>query len=248
MKKSTLVLLSICVWGRNLDGMLRSKDQKIIMTAALVPDADPRSQARMEQYIKAFQSLNQYAAGEDAYVVEALRTQGPTFLEKFIDKDKVFYSTANDLSLKNRGLNEALTLLEALAHFNFDAETLIIKFTGRYHLLSNHFFNIIKENPGYDAYLQKFPEGKIGLVAAAMKCKFWKEAYESLDYATLERDNVLLEKALGDFIAAKIQAGEIKVLWIEKADIGGDNFGTTTFSSVVPVAPSAAPGQTIIKF
>ena len=94
---------------------------RVILTAALTNN---HFELRKNQYIKSLDILSSYDY-QNPYIVEALKKTGPTFLDEY--STNVFYSTCNNPSLKNHGVNEARSLLEALNYFEFADDDIILK-------------------------------------------------------------------------------------------------------------------------
>lgn len=195
---------------------------RIALTAALVENyADFRKQ----QYIDAITILFKYGY-TDLYIVEAIRKQGPTFLEDF--SNHVFYSTLNDPTLRNHGINEAKTLMEGCRYFNFDPEDMIIKFTGRHRIMSDYFLKIVENNPDYDAFVKVNEDGNVFTLGFAMKYKYMKEMYETMDYNGLNEHMIPIEYRVGDYIKRKKSEGNFKVYYLDKLDMTANLLGSST--------------------
>jgi hypothetical protein len=206
---------------------------KVVLTAALT---DSHFEFRKNEYIQSFTRIIQYGYS-DFYIVEALKKNGPTFLDDY--SNHVFYATTNNPNCLNQGINESKTLLEALDYFNFDPEDMIIKLTGRHRFLSDYFLRTVESNPGYDAFVRycsglapAFVDGMIPTMCFAMKCKYLKEMYESIDYKVMEQQDVPIEWIIASFIARKHAYDNLKVFVVDRLDIRLNAF-----------ASSASPGQ-----
>jgi len=126
-------------------------EMRIILTAALT---DNHFEFRKNQYIESLNILADYGY-QNPYIVEAIKKVGPTFLDDY--STNVFYATCNNPSSINHGANEARTLLEALEHFQFADDDIILKLTGRYQLLSDRLLRIIKKNQNnFDAFISDY--------------------------------------------------------------------------------------------
>ena len=73
---------------------------RIVCTAALT---DAFFEFRKQQYIEACFMLTKLGY-KDFYIIEALKKQGPTFLDYCCPH--VFYASANNPFLKNNGIND----------------------------------------------------------------------------------------------------------------------------------------------
>jgi hypothetical protein len=196
----------------------------LVLTAALTQSY---SDFRKKQYISTCKQLVTLGYTKDNfYIVEALNKKGPTFLDAYCNN--VFYATTNNASLRNKGINEALTLNEALYYFNFDDDDIIIKMTGRYFPLSDYFFNLIKNNLDYDAFFFLTPSGDFTTLAFAMRCKYLKEMYQALDYALIEGVNMCIETAVSNWIKHMIANKTIRFYAVDKLNIRVELDGSAT--------------------
>lgn len=209
------------------DPIIRCTSKKIMLTAALT---DAHYEFRQQQYIESFNILK-VLGYENFYVVEALKKQGPTFLDDY--SKHVFYSTVNGTCFRNQGINEARTSLEATYHFKFESEDMIIKLTGRHLFLSDYFLKLVANNPDYDAFVKIDDNGDVFTVCFAMKCKYFQEMYEHMDFNNMEVRWINLEHEVGNYIKQKVREGQFKVYYVDKLDVKADNFG----SSTAPGAP-----------
>lgn len=185
---------------------------RIVLSAALT---DAHYEFRKQQYIEAFNTLEKYGY-KDVYVVEALKQQGPTFLDTYTKN--VFYSSVNDPKFKNNGINEARTLLEGIYHFNFGPDDMIIKLTGRYRLLSSYFLQLVHDNPDYDVFIKFFERNEPCAMTFcfAMRCKFFQEMYEQMDYDAMESQWIVAEYEVAKYIVRKANDGKCRVFLCTK--------------------------------
>lgn len=216
LKKMIFIVCTFCV-SSNVQTVIR-----IVLTAALV---DNYADFRKQQYIDAFIILFKYGY-HDLYVIEAIKKQGPTFLEDF--STHVFYSTVNDPTLRNHGINEAKTLMQGCIYFDFDPEDMIIKFTGRHRIISDYFLKIVESNLDCDAIVKVNEDGNVFTLGFAMKYKYMKEMYETMDYAGLNEHMIPIEYRVGDYIKRKKREGEFKVYYIDKLDMTANLLGSST--------------------
>jgi len=203
----------------------------VICTAAL---ADSHYEFRKQQYIDAFEALRQRGLN-NVFVVEALKKHGPTFLEDL--SKNVFYATRNNPNLKNHGINEAVTLLEGCEHFKFEPEDIVIKFTGRHKVTSDHLLKIVENNSEFDAFVKVdadgkvFTPGSVFTLGFAMRYKYLKEMFETMDFARLNEKMIPLETGVGEYIRANKEA--IKIYYLDKLGMTANLLGSTT----IPGAP-----------
>lgn len=194
---------------------------KIVATTAL---SDRHYDYRLQQYVNSFTALRNFGYS-DFFIVESVAKNGPTFLEEY--SKNVFYSTANDPKLKNYGINEAKTLLECCAHYNFEPDDMIIKLTGRHAFGSDRFFKIVENNPDMDAIVKINEYDGVLTLAFAMRYKFLKEMYEQIDYDRLEKYLYSIEYSVGEYVKRKKNEGTLKVRYIDNLGIKSNFYGST---------------------
>ncbi len=194
---------------------------RIVCTAALT---NAHYNYRKHQYLEAFSILDKLGY-QDFYIIEALKKNGPTFLDSY--SRNVFYATVNNPNLRNNGINEAKTLLEGCEHFKFGPEDIIIKLTGRYHLMSDFLFKIVENNPDYDAFVKINQDGTACTFGFAMKYKYLKEMLENIDYDVIERQMISIEYRVADYIKIKNKEDNFKIYYLEKLDIKYNIYGST---------------------
>lgn len=196
---------------------------RILCTAALTKN---HYEFRKQQYIKSLAILNSLGY-PNPYVVESCSKRGPTFLDDL--SKKVFYSGVNNSQLKNHGINEAKTMLEACSYFNFSLDDTIIKLTGRYELISDHLFKTVeKDQENFDAFIKTQSDDYVYTLAFAMKYKYLKEMLETIDYSELERKMIPLECGVSDYIKRKKREPHFKIMHLAKLDVKADLFGSST--------------------
>jgi len=203
-------------------------EMRLILTSALT---DSFFEVRKEQYLEAFRILRSLGYN-DFYIIEGFRNAGPSFLDEH--SKNVFYSTAQDLTLASRlnGINEAKTCLQGVNYFDFDPDDMIVKLTGRYHLVNDSFFKTVQNNiNNYDAIVKINPgNGNIYTLCFAMKCKYYKEMYETLDYHAMQYQQIDLETQVGNYVKRKIAEGNFKILYVDKLDVKAILYGTSTWT------------------
>ena len=176
------------------------------------------------QYIKSFDILNQYGY-RDFYIIEALAKKGPTFLDEY--SNHVFYAQTNNAHLRNKGINEAKTILEALLYYKCDNDDIIIKMTGRYHWLSNDFFTLVENHQDVDAIVKCDSTGQVHTLAYAMRCKHFIAMFQQMNYEFMEAHMVNLEYEVAQYIKRKVAEGNFKVIICEKLHIEANLHGSS---------------------
>lgn len=164
-----------------------------VCTAALIPQ---NYEARKNQYIESLLLLKKY--GCDVYVIESCQS-GPTFLDEYCDH--VCYTQSNNSMYINKGLNEAISLKIGLRFFDFGADDMIIKFTGRYSLKSDEFIRLVENNPEVDAVVRAWADNDAYSVIFALKLKYFLEFLDNeMIYEYMERLNWGFEHVFGTYI------------------------------------------------
>jgi len=204
----------------NVDHFMRmfTQDIKIICTAALLNN---QYEMRKQEYEKALKQI--IAFGYEPYIVEACKQSGPTFLDSY--SSHVLYSNVNDARLKNKGVNEARSLIEATKVFNFHDNDMVIKLTGRYYLNSDMFIKLIKANPEYDAFVKVDAYGQVLTGCFGIRYKHLKGFLHQLDFALMERNMINIEFELKTYLE-KMKAKGMKVYYCDKIDLTMNVFGT----------------------
>lgn len=192
------------------------KPLKVIFTAALIEN---QWEMRKQEYIYSLNSLLGY--GLSPYIVEACKTS--SFLDEY--KLPIFYPNVNDTSLRNKGVNEARLLLEALNHFEFDDDDLILKFTGRYFFTSFEFPQFLLDNSDADFVVRMCGHNNQGCLTAcfAAKYKYFKKFLEQLDLKKMEREMINFEDELANFLNRN---PEIKTIRVDTLNLTANCFGT----------------------
>jgi len=211
-------------------------DLKILFTSAITNNQ--YYELRKQQYINSFNILAGYGY-PNVYVVEAI-AKGPTFLEDY--STNVFYSTVNDTKIPNTGVNEARTSLEAINHFNFDDEDMILKVTGRYLFLSDDFIRFVEQHLNdYDAFVKIRPntpqhcfieQGGLYTVCFAVKCKYLREMYQKMPYTKMIQQGRHIEWEFDDYIQKKIKRDNLRVCYVETFNLEAQLRGSTSMPNV----------------
>jgi len=213
--KTSLLLMVLLISTKSFSQI------RLVLSAAL---NENYYEFRKQQYQQTFGILSSFGY-TNPYVVEAVKKQGPTFLDDYTNN--AFYASTNILGLKNYGINEARTMLEGLQYFNFNDEDMIIKMTGRYQPINDTFFKIIEQNPHIDVFIKVNKEGYIFTLAFAMRCKYMKEMYAGMDYASMERNIINVEITAGNYVKQKKLTHHIKVMYIDRLHFHANLYGSS---------------------
>lgn len=200
----------------------------LVLSAALTDDY---YEFRKQQYIDMFCTLLKFGY-KDPFVIEAVKKRSPTFLDTY--SKNVFYSQVNNSDLKNKGINEATTMLEGLKYFNFDPEDMILKITGRYQCINDFFLKFVENNSDADAIVKFTPDGQVLTLCYAMKQKHFIHMFEHLDYASMETNTIYLEQTVGHYIRNRIEQGNFKVISVDRLYVRSNYLG----SNCIPGNPT----------
>jgi hypothetical protein len=201
---------------------LMKRNIHVVCTAALIPR---RYEQRKNQYIRALRRIVEF--GYHPYIVESC-VQGPTFLDDW-SKDTL-YSQTNDVSLKNKGVNEFKSLLYAFNDWNFDDDDIIVKLTGRYFFQADAFIRSLENMDNIDCAAKFVTVPVTGVDAVltgcfAMRFGLFKEMLEFFDYDELERAMICVEHVVGPYLNNLSKKG-YNVIRRKKLDIEANMFYT----------------------
>lgn len=195
---------------------------RLVLSAALT---DSYFEFRKRQYIESFSILSKHGYS-NPYIIEALKKRGETFLDSY--SQHVYYAQTNNPLLRNKGINEAKTMLEGLKYFNFAPDDIILKLTGRYHFKSDYFLKLVQNNQHLDAIVRFAPDGQQDTCCFAMKNKHLQRMFESLDYIAMEDHMINLEYAVAQYVQQRMRTGEFKVLVVDKLDLQANYYASST--------------------
>lgn len=189
---------------------------KVIFTAALI---DNQFEMRKQEYLHSLDRLIEF--GAIPLIVEACKKS--SFFD--VCGFPVFYPNVNNPNLKNKGVNEAKLLQEALKHFEFDDDEILIKLTGRYFFYSDHFLRFIRDTPHADFIVKGTNNANpftffTGCYAA--KYKYFKQFLAELDLAKMEREMINIEDELGRFL---LRNPQLVTITVDSLDLVANIFG-----------------------
>lgn len=201
--------------------LLRLMKRKIhvVCTAALIPI---KYEERKFQYMRGINRI--IDLGYHPYVAESC-VFGTSFLDDC--SKRVLYTSSNNAALKNKGVNESVSLLSGLWYWNFDDDDIILKLTGRYFLQSDAIIRLLEDDEDIVA-LAKFEKRDISSVLTgcfAMRCDLMKEMYASYDYDVMERDMICIEHAVGPYLD-KLEEKGSKIIRVDCLDVEANMFFT----------------------
>lgn len=204
MKRSLLVLFVFCSISI-FAAQSNEVNIKVLYTSALIPR---KFEERKKEYIKCLQQLTELGLITNTYVIES----GPPIANPFFEDycPNVFYSNTNNTKLRNKGVNEANSLINAFQHYFFDDEDVLVKLTGRYLFTEDKIFKFIKMHPEVDAVVSfrgETREGGFQTGCYALRGKYFKEWLAQLDLEKMERKYIDIERELTSFIDKMILRG-----------------------------------------
>ena len=131
----------------------------LILTASLTDRHGlSTSEQRMEQYQSSITKTLEYLPASIQPII--VENNGPrkTGLDHFVHHDKpvpVVYTTHNQETHRHKGTKELMDLHAVIRQFHIQSDDMIIKLTGRYHMLSSAFFEeVIEQEKNYDAFVK----------------------------------------------------------------------------------------------
>lgn len=217
---ATILLLSV-----NMETYTKVR---LVLSAALT---DYYYEFRKQQYVAMFDNLTKLGY-KDPYVIEAIKKRGPTFIDRYTKN--TFYSSVNNDTLRNKGINEATTMLEGLKYFNFDPEDMVLKITGRYECIGDTFLKFVERNQQADAIVKFTADGQVLTLCYAMKQKHFIHMFEALNYRKMEAETIYLEQAVGEYIRYRMKQGNFKVIVVDKLHVRSNYLG----SNCIPGNPT----------
>lgn len=130
----------------------------LILTASLTDlHEGSKSDIRMEQYKTSITKTLDYVPGSIQPIIVENNGLRKTSLDHFVHQGKpvpVWYTSNNQLHL-HKGAKEAMDLHDVIRQFHIQPDDMIIKLTGRYHMLSSAFFEeVIEQEKNYDAFVK----------------------------------------------------------------------------------------------
>jgi hypothetical protein len=149
--------------------------------------AERSEELRKERYIssilKNIEILKKYP--EIKIIIVENNGNGDTYLNVFQEKFNVsiLYTNYNKHNFYHKGYAEMFDIKAVIKQFNIQEDDLIIKMTGRYHLVTDYFIKTIIENKeNYDAYfkfynvcLKCYMHNDCILGAFALRTKYLKD-------------------------------------------------------------------------
>ena len=194
---------------------------RLLCTAALINN---KFEFRKQEYIKSIGIAKDFLL--EPYYVESCNLKGVSFLDEHVDH--ICYTKSNNYSLRNKGVNESVSVLKGLQFFDFDPEDMIIKLVGRHCFINDSFIKLIEDNPEYDVIAKKDPLGQLYSSCYAMKMKYLKDFLTTLDLHDMEKNMVNIERKLADYVTLIEKRNNASILYIDTLNVAANFFGTGT--------------------
>jgi hypothetical protein len=192
-----------------------ASDIVFLCTAALI---DNQYEMRKKEYEEVLSQIKAY--GYPIYVVEAIKNSGPTFLDSY--GDYIYYSRVNNIYLRNKGINEARSMFEALRYFDINDDVLVVKLTGRYCFMSDLFMNMVMNNTQYDGFIKPIDNNTQYFTGCfALRARYLKEFLMQLDYDRMEYYMINVEKEFKEYIDRK----QLNINYVHYLDLKVNSFG-----------------------
>lgn len=203
-----IYLLGIRYLHSELSFIPKGKKYFLVCTAAII---EKNCEERKKQYIESLILLKKH--GCNPHVIESCQ-QGPTFLDEYCDH--VCYTQSNNPTYTNYGINEAISLNIGLRYFNFDPEDIIIKFTGRYSLISDEFIKLVENNLDADAIVRAWNDGDAYTALFAIKLKYFLDFLSNnINFEMMEHRHTPFEHFFGAYIT-KMRTQGAKIIYLER--------------------------------
>lgn len=100
--------------------------------------------------------------------------------------------------------------------------------TGRYFPLSDYFFKLVENNLDYGAFFFLTPSGDFTTLAFAIRCKYLKQMYQSINYVMIEQTNMSIETAISNLIKHMTNNKMIRFYAVDKFNIRVELYGSST--------------------
>lgn len=194
------------------------RDVHVVCTTALI---EIDYEKRKQEYVHTLKNLEQL--GYIPYIFEAIKPNGPTFLDDY--SNHVLYANVNDPNLKNKGVNEVRLLMEGFKHVPFADQDIVIKITGRYYLKSDLFLKTVAKHPTVDVFVKKDPYGQVYTGCYALRYNLFKELLSQLDCERMERENINFERIVANYVERLKEENKARVLELDHLDIIYNVFG-----------------------
>lgn len=190
--------------------------QFIITGAVKIKDINPNLFIeRNTEYRLCLHKLFHYNMPVHAIISECSKDESnETSFAGFKFSSELYILSTKDFNAKGKSQQEFLSIQTYVKNATFDDNDWIIKVSGRYLLLSDNFYNIVKNAPDdYDAVVKTSDtHPQIYTFCFALRWKYFKECY-MLDV------NYLGDQCVENFVFSYINDNKLKTIVVPKIDI-----------------------------
>ena len=173
---------------------------KVLYTAAII---DKHYKMRMDEYIYSLKTLQ--AFGYEPYIVESVKSHGPTFFDEYAKY--ICYTGTSNPRLRNKGVNEFISIAKAFEKYQFDDDDMIVKISGRCYFACDMFLKNIEKKPEIDAFVKYDRNRQVFTGCFALRAKYFKELLANIDFQAAERHMINLERIVADHIIKMSKQG-----------------------------------------
>ncbi len=174
---------------------------KIISTAALIPR---KEEEREQEYRRSMEQLVEISKelGAELLVIESTGNYIPSFFNEYVPQDHIVYTRTNNLNLRNKGVNEFVSLATGLKIFLdkgiIQPDECVSKITGRYKTHNSDFYKLsrklIEEDKTHNVVAHHHPDGQIFTGLYSEKALNMLSFCSQVDYNHIERSMINIER------------------------------------------------------
>jgi len=168
-----------------------------LFTSALL---ETQFEERKEEYIRNISQFRSF--GLDPWIIEAMHVNSSFFDEI---TTQVLYPQKNNAALRNKGVNETMSIRASLPFLPFEDEDIVVKVTGRYFLKDDSFLKYIESTSDdfdvWGVFGRHYNQpGDLFTGCFAMRWKYLKQIISEMDLEKAEIDYIAVEILFGRFI------------------------------------------------
>lgn len=158
-------------------------------------EIDLMKDMRSAEYMKTVEWMGKNANDYNVVWLECVSDKEPLYLNKSFP---CYCSNTHNPYYQNKGSNLGNALKNFFDNCEVDEE-LAVQITGRYHFLDTYFFDVLKNNPGYDLYAKNDGNDQYFTGCFALKTHYFIEWVNETDWDYLNYAMVNIEKSLWNF-------------------------------------------------
>ena len=180
---------------------------------------------RTKEYQKTIKWAQDNAKDYNVVWLECVSNREPSYLKSAFP---CFCSNIHNPSYQNQGSNHGKALKEFFNMCDFD-DDFVIQTTGRYHFIDTHFFETIKNNPGYDVYVKSDGHDQYFTGCFGMKKEYLIQWVNETDWDELNSMMLNFEKSLWNFVKQK----DLNVFEVDEIHLDCNVFGKGNLVRVI---------------